>query len=252
MIQDYIDQGWRLVLIAPSSKSPSSPEWNKLENTIKTLDQIPDTHGIGLAHAYSGTMSLDIDDWKEADKLLKEHNINLQDLYNAPDSVAINSGKDNRGKLLFAMPFGITLPSKKITYRDDTNSNQVAYELRCATQSGLTVQDVLPPSIHPETGLPYKWDGNGSYKSLPTVPQSILDLWQSLLHETTIKTTTESNASWDDINEALKHISPDSSRDEWVQVGMALHDAGVSTNSNDLALSTFNTWSAQSDRKSVV
>ena len=64
MIQDYIDQGWRLVLIAPSSKSPSSPEWNKLENTIKTLDQIPDTHGIGLAHAYSGTMSLDIDNWK--------------------------------------------------------------------------------------------------------------------------------------------------------------------------------------------
>ena len=104
MIQDYIDQGWRLVLIAPSSKSPSSPEWNKLENTIKTLDQIPDTHGIGLAHAYSGTMSLDIDDWKEADKLLKEHNINLQELYDAPDSVAINSGKSTR--LIILSNFG--------------------------------------------------------------------------------------------------------------------------------------------------
>ena len=249
MIQDYLNNNWRLVLIAPSSKSPSSPEWNKLENTIKTLDQIPDTHGIGLAHAYSGTMSLDIDDWKEADKLLKEHNINLQDLYNAPDSVAINSGKANRGKLLFAMPFGITLPSKKITYRDDTNSNQVAYELRCATQSGLTVQDVLPPSIHPETGLPYKWDGNGSYNKLPTIPQAILTLWQSLLVETTIKTTTESNASWDEITDALKHISPESSRDEWVQVGMALHDAGVHTNNPELALQTFNTWSAQSETK---
>ncbi len=249
MIQDYLDNKWRLVLIAPSSKAPSSPEWNKVENTITDISQVPEDQGIGLAHAYSGTMSLDIDDWAEADKLLKEHSIDLQQLYDAPDSVAINSGKSNRGKLIYAMPFGLTLPSKKITYRDATNSNQVAYELRCATTSGLTVQDVLPPSIHPETGMPYSWAGNGSYNNLPTVPQTILDLWQSLLVETTIKATTESNADWDDIQEALKHISPDSSRDEWVQVGMALHDAGVHTNNSELALSTFNTWSAQSETK---
>ena len=249
MIQDYLNNKWRLVLIAPSTKAPSTNEWNKLENTITDISQVPDDHGIGLAHAYSGTMSLDIDNWAEADKLLKEHNIDLKQLYDAPDSVAINSGKSNRGKLLFAMPFGLTLPSKKITYKDDTNSNQVAYELRCATQSGLTVQDVLPPSIHPETGMPYSWDGNGSYNNLPTIPMAILNLWQSLLHEPTIKTVVESDTNWDDIQDALKHISPESSRDEWIQVGMALHDAGVHTNSNELALSTFNTWSAQSTTK---
>ena len=32
-------------------------------------------------------------------------------------------------------------------------------EFRCGTADGLTVQDVLPPSMHPDTGMPYRWGG---------------------------------------------------------------------------------------------
>ena len=34
MIQDYLNNKWRLVLIAPSSKAPSANEWNKLEKNL--------------------------------------------------------------------------------------------------------------------------------------------------------------------------------------------------------------------------
>ena len=44
----------------------------------------------------------------------------------------------------------------------------------------VTVQDVLPPSIHPSTKQPYRWAGHGNWTRLPVIPQPLLDLWQSL------------------------------------------------------------------------
>ena len=43
-----------------------------------------------------------------------------------------------------------------------------------------TVQDVLPPSIHPDTGKPYEWAGAGDWRKLPTLPNMVLTLWRSL------------------------------------------------------------------------
>ena len=51
-------------------------------------------------------------------------------------------------------------------------------EFRCATRDGLTVQDVLPPSIHPDTGQPYRWGGKGDWWDIPEIPQTLLHVWQ--------------------------------------------------------------------------
>lgn len=51
-------------------------------------------------------------------------------------------------------------------------------ELRCATSDGLTVQDLLPPSIHPDTGQPYKWGGKGDWRDMPVIPAALLAVWQ--------------------------------------------------------------------------
>jgi len=51
-------------------------------------------------------------------------------------------------------------------------------EFRCGTRDGLTVQDVLPPSIHPDTGQPYKWGGKGNWQAIPVIPASLLAVWQ--------------------------------------------------------------------------
>lgn len=243
-IDAYIRHGWSLVPIPAGTKGPRTPGWNLKENALKSQNDLPPGYGIGLAHAYSGTMALDIDNWTITTTLLAEHGINLQALYDAPDAVVINSGKPGHGKLIYSMPFGAALPSKKILH-----SGITAYELRCATASGLTVQDVLPPSIHPETLKPYTWAGRGHWMRPPVIPQPLLDLWNGMLNqdkERTIATDGTVDASWEEIRQALDHISPDCSRDEWINCGMALHWAGTQTDQLDQALALWNEWSMPS------
>ena len=243
----YIRHGWSLIPIPPNTKGPRSPKWNLRENALKSQADLPTGYGIGLAHAYSGTMALDIDNWLLTKSLLTDKGIDLDALYRAPDAVIIHSGKEGHGKLLYKMPFGAALPSKKIIH-----SGSTAYELRCATANGLTVQDVLPPSIHPETRLPYSWAGGGHWERLPMIPQALLDLWNTLLDqdkERVICTGGAIDASWEDIRQALDTVPASCSRDEWVCVGMALHWAGTETNQLDSALQLWNEWSATSELK---
>ena len=246
-VDAYIRHGWSLVPIPANTKGPRTPGWNLRENALKSQGDLPPGYGIGLAHAYSGTMALDIDNWTMTTSLLTEHGIDLQALYNAPDAVVINSGKPGHGKLLYAMPFGAALPSKKILH-----SGVTAYELRCATVSGLTVQDVLPPSIHPETRQPYQWGGLGHWTRMPVIPQPLLDLWNGMLvqdQQRTIATDGTIDASWEEIRQALDVVPAHCSRDEWVSIGMALHWAGTQTDQLDQALQMWNEWSAMSQTK---
>lgn len=246
-VDAYIRHGLSLVPIPANTKGPRTPGWNLKQNALKSQADLPPGYGIGLAHAYSGTMALDIDNWTVTTSLLAEYDIDLQALYDAPDAVVINSGKPGHGKLLYAMPFGTALPSKKIMHGGIT-----AYELRCATVSGLTVQDVLPPSIHPETLQPYHWAGNGHWTRLPIIPQPLLDLWNGLLvqdKERTIATDGTIDASWEEIRQALDAVPADCTRDEWVSIGMALHWAGTQTDQLDQALALWNEWSATAQTK---
>jgi hypothetical protein len=246
----YIRHGWSLVPMPSGTKGPTAAGWNRKENCLRDSTQLPTGHNVGLAHAYSGTMALDIDDWDTSVAELAKHGISLQQLYDASDAVTIVSGNPGHGKLLYAMPFGLALPSKKITTLCN-GVKKVTYELRCATTNNLTVQDVLPPSIHPN-GRPYQWGGKGKWEQLPTIPMQLLELWQSMLAadaERNIKVAGSIDASWDDIRSALTAISPDVSRDEWVQVGMALHHAGHHTDQIDQALQLFDEWSSQSQTK---
>lgn len=243
-VDAYIRHGWSLVAIPFGTKGPKKAGWNKKEGALKSQSDLPAGYGIGLAHAYSGTMALDIDEWNMAKGLLALSGIDLDALYAAPDAVIIDSGRQGRGKLLYAMKE--PLPSKKINL-----DKSAIYELRCATASMLTVQDVLPPSIHPETMQPYRWAGRGHWSRLPEIPDALLALWRTLLDkdgERTIRTDTHVNASWSEIRDALEHISPDVSRDEWVSVGMALHWASSETGSDE-GLSLWDDWSSQSETK---
>ena len=242
-VDAYIRHGWSLVPIPANTKGPRTLGWNLKQNALKAQCDLPPGYGIGLAHAYSGTMAFDIDNWDAT----VAQGIDVQTLYDAPDAVVIHSGRPGHGKLLYQMPFGLALPSKEVIIDGLT-----VYELRCATANGLTVQDVLPPSIHPDTRQPYHWAGRGHWTRLPTIPQSLLDIWQSLLtqdKERTITTDGVVDASWEEIRQAVEVIPADCTRDEWVSIGMALHWAGTQTDQLDAALSLWNEWSAQSAAK---
>lgn len=172
-VRRYLQHGWKLVPIPAGSKAPRHSGWNQRDNTLENAEQLPLGANVGIAHAYSGTAAIDVDKLDEARQWLGKHDFNLDTLLGSPDAVQIVSGRPNRCKLLYRLPDGLEpLPTKKVA--------DGALELRCASGNELTVQDVLPPSIHPVTGKPYTWGGSGDWRQLPVLPAQLLKLWQSL------------------------------------------------------------------------
>jgi hypothetical protein len=245
MLQAYLKAGFALVPIT-QGKGPTHKGWNLRENCITSTNQLNESVGYGLAHAYSGTMALDIDDWQQSVTALAPFGIDLNALAAAPDSVMIDSGNPGHAKFLFRL--ANPLPSKKLIV-----NGQTIYELRSATASNLTVQDVLPSSLtHPKTQQQYRWAGHGHFSNLPLIPDALLTLWQSMVEQDqarTIDMGEKVNASWEEIQSAVECIPADCSRDEWVRVGMALHYAGTVTEQLDQALYIWNDWSKQSEAK---
>ena len=184
-LAERIRAGFALVPIPAGQKRPTTKGWNLRENVITSEDGAEHLTGnIGLAHAYCSpaTMALDIDELSGAMNWLAGHGIDLGKLLNAVDSVQIVSGRAGRAKLLYRLPAGVgPIQSYTLKEKMDSGASLTVLEFRCATRDGLTVQDVLPPSIHPETGLPYRWGGKGDWRDIPEIPQTLLTVWQQEL-----------------------------------------------------------------------
>lgn len=173
---EYLAHGWRLVPIPVGSKGPTVAGWNRVERCVSGPEAAEALAfcNLGLAHAYSGTCAVDVDDYERAVEALSARGIDLDALLSDGRAVQIRSGRPNRAKLLYRLPPGAgCLGSVKLFGG--------AIELRCGTREGLTVQDVLPPSIHPDTGQPYQWGGMGRWSQLPELPGAIVVLWYEQL-----------------------------------------------------------------------
>jgi hypothetical protein len=111
-------------------------------------------------------------------------------------------------------------------------------EFRCATRKGLTVQDVLPPSIHPETQQPYTWGGKGHYSQIPVIPEEILILWKLLLvpnHQAIkpmISSLPESPKNIAILLEALEKISSDCDYETYRNIVWAIKSTAWSVADN--------------------
>lgn len=177
---EYARAGWALVRLPPRSKGAEGmrKDWNTQRNAVTNPELIARWHGnVGLALAFSGVASIDIDDVAAAGEWLHHHGIDLDALRAAPDAVHVLSGVTGRDKLFYRLPDGFDAPSL-VTHRIARADRKVALELRCAGQDRVTMQDVLPPSVHPVTGKPYQWGGD--WRKLPLIPPALLALWLSL------------------------------------------------------------------------
>jgi hypothetical protein len=174
-LRDYIRAGLVLVPIPAGSKAPRGKGWNLRARCWAEPGQVPDTYGgnVGLAHAYAGTCALDIDNAALAGPALAGFGIDLAALLAAPDAVHICSGRAGRDKLLFRLRDPLASINR---------SAAEGFELRCAASNGTTAQCVLPPSIHPDTGKPYQWQGD--WRAVPEIPAGLLALWHRLLDRT--------------------------------------------------------------------
>ena len=252
---DYVAVGMAITDIPRGKKGPTTKGWNKAENVITdAIAAATLTENVGLAHAFCmpvPTMALDIDDLPKARAFLSGYGIDLDPLLDADDAVQISSGREGRAKLLLRLPDGTSpVPTKQIT---DPETGDMILEFRCATANGLTVQDVLPPSIHPETGKPYQWAGKGNWRAIPTIPAALLTVWQSLLKPT----ATKPRGSWpsaDDSSvitlppETIQHLRSAllsmraDDRDLWIKCGMALKSLG------DVGRGLWLQWSLTSEK----
>ncbi len=260
--KQYMEHGWKLCNIPPGNKGPvgaAAMGWQKKARAITDPAMGPAMAGAGLLHAWSGTCALDIDKFDVAEKWLAERGVDLKALLTARNCVQISSGREGRYKLLYLLPE--PLASKKLApYKamsPTTNKEQTyhALELRCANADGESVQDVLPPTIHPGTGRPYAWvygdDLTGDWRNLPAIPAGLLALWQSTLQVAdgiAMGPTAPSGAATSEIEALLAQRDPDApyeGRGGWIETLSAVHHE---TKGSDLGLQLAVAWSSRGSK----
>lgn len=227
---DYVKAGLALVPLRPGTKKPLKDDWTLKENAVTTTAQAKKLNGgLGLAHAWSGTCAFDIDDFFATIDWFQEHGIDVAVLLQHPAAVKIDSGRQNRAKLLYRLPDGVSPP---LTIKHLMPNGATMFELRCANSSGNSVHCVLPPSIHPDTGKPYKWVGD--WHNIPVIPEELLSVWSSLIANHQRRTGDRpkavspedlSDQTLIDLDSALATIPADS-RETWIAVGHALKGLG--------------------------
>jgi putative DNA primase/helicase len=178
MIFEYLRAGFALTSIPVGKKGPTHSKWNLPENAVTTIEGAAKIKAnVGLLHAYcrpTATCAIDLDNYIHAKTWFKEYGVDINQLLLADDAVVISSGKKFSLKLLYRLPVGVgPLESKKILGPDGKS----ALEFRCADKAGKTVQDVLPPSVHP-LGSQYEWVGKGDWRKTTTIPPGLLRIWQ--------------------------------------------------------------------------
>lgn len=234
--EEYVRHGWRLCAVPRGTKGPTNKGWN--------TKPIPDDaagglEGAGLLHALSGTCCLDIDDINLATPWLLERGVDLNALLNDSNAVRIVSGRPDRAKLLYAMrrPLRTFKPTG------------AGCELRCATATGSSVQDVLPPSVHAITKRPYEWFYPeplvGDWRSLPSVPVSLLACWRALIADggeesPALPPQDKSSIDLAKLRKAAFKRDPNAAYDDWLKTGMQLHHG---TNGAQEGFDIFCEWS---------
>lgn len=173
-IAHYLKLSFALTHVPPGTKGPRIKDWQN--QPITTLEQartaLARGGGVGLLHAVSGTGVLDIDNRAGAEQAFAALDLDLNDLLERPGPKI--RGK-NGVKPLYRLPKGIALSRKALVWRPPNEKPVTVFELRAGN-----VQDVLPPTIHPETGKPYEWVPRPpeSRDDIPLLPDVLLEMWQ--------------------------------------------------------------------------
>ena len=172
--------GFHLVPIEPMRKFPTANDWG---NTCLTEPAAaaafyadhPDWN-MGLALGPSRMCSLDIDCDESFQTIIDEFGIDPDELWKHPTI----QGRDKGRRVMFRVPDGVELPYAKLNWKreDEPTKSYTVFELR-ASCDGKQRQDVLPPSVHPDTGKPYRWivQPPKAGQPWPEPPKWLLAMW---------------------------------------------------------------------------
>jgi hypothetical protein len=164
---------WELVPVR--GKAPYKKGWTKLEfSRDEIIKEIANNNatGYGLKLGLGEYLAIDIDG-ESAKELLKslapEGAIEI-----LKNTASWTSGKFGRGQYLFQVKEcdrHRIRNLKILTGETDENGKAEALEFRW-----LGTQSVLPPSIHPETGKPYRWLKNPADSPVAEAPEWLIYL----------------------------------------------------------------------------
>lgn len=172
--------GFHLVPIEAGRKYPTKADWGNtaLSEPAQAMAywQVHKDWNMGCALGHSGMCSLDIDDEQGWMLILDEFGIP----HDALDSFPTIRGRGKR--VMFRVPETQHLPYCKVNWptREDPKKHCTIIELRAACD-GSQKQDVLPPSLHPTTGEPYRWEVKPpkTLAEWPTPPNWLLAIWSA-------------------------------------------------------------------------
>ena len=167
----YIER-FNLALVPLIGKVPIGNHWNAdarlIRDPAKAREYFRPGRNIGACLEASGLASVDCDDLEHSRLVLAHEGIDLDELIRTTPTIV---GRAPR--LEFAAPPGVDLKRKAVTW-----------PARCEGEKPITivefragrVQDVLPPSVHPDTGKPYVWR-TPPKDGFPLLPEKLLVLW---------------------------------------------------------------------------
>lgn len=167
--------GWFLVAMPAGTKGPTSFGWQQPERAISDPAKADayftanPSHNMGLLHGPSGTCALDVDNVAHTRLIFEALGIDYDAIIASAPKIV---GRPDRGKVLFRAPEGLKTHKISWPVQGDPRRTEVVFELRAGA-----VQDVLPPSVHPDTGNPYTWAGPSVFDGLPEIPAPLLLLW---------------------------------------------------------------------------
>lgn len=170
--------GIAIVPLPPKTKRPLESNWGEKVITDPEVardyfEKHPDWN-MGAALGPSGLCSFDVDDLDATAAIFAEFGWKLNEVR---DQFPTIQGKQSGFRIMFRVPEGVTLPYHALTWPKKSGTGRVTvFELRAAQDQQR--QDVLPPSIHPETGKPYVWltRPNGH---IPEPPAFLIQLWKN-------------------------------------------------------------------------
>lgn len=176
----YVRQfGMALVPLPPRTKRPMAENWgNELltdpDQARAYYEQHPDWN-MGAALGPSRLCSFDVDDIDATRLVFEEFGWVLDDLLKYPTI----QGSPGGFRVMFRVPEGVNLQYHSLTWpkQDGSKGRFTVWEIRAADTQQR--QDVLPPSIHPDTQQPYVWLTKPiASDGLPPPPDFLLQMWQ--------------------------------------------------------------------------
>ena len=171
--------GIALVPLPPRAKRPAADDWG--ERCLTTPEAAREhftrhpQDNMGAALGPSRLCSLDVDDLEAMRVICEEFGWDLDALQAGHPTI---QGRAPGMRVMFRVPEGVKLAYHSLSWphRTDAGRRFTVFEIRAATDQQR--QDVLPPSVHPETGKPYIWltKPNGV---IPEPPEWLLALWKN-------------------------------------------------------------------------